>query len=70
MAWENLNPIEITLRSSAAADSSAVLRRAAACRLAGYRQNGGNRVGSSAKFGRSSTYVGILHTKELSLGGN
>ena len=32
MAWENLNPIEITLRSSAAADSSAVLRRAAACR--------------------------------------
>ena len=68
MAWENLNPIEITLRSSAAADSSAVLRRAA--RHAGYRQNGGNRVGSSAKFGRSSTYVGILHTKELSLGGN
>ena len=31
MAWENLNPIEITLRSSAAADSSAVLRRAAQC---------------------------------------
>ena len=69
MAWENLNPIEITLRSSAAADSSAVLR-CAARRRAGYRQNGGNRVGSSAKFGRSSTYVGILHTKELSLGGN
>ena len=30
MAWENLNPIEITLRSSAAADSSALCAAATA----------------------------------------